>query len=268
MADRTADTATLRTDPLGHLLGAPDGVGSPSTVALRPLPFLTHLELWVDPAGPAAARVASVLGRALPGAGEAAPGGTAGADADRVGPACVLWLGPGWYLLVDAPDTAGAWEAALADALGDSGCAVDVSAGRTALELTGPHALDVLAHGCSLDLHPRVFGPGRCARTRLAQARVVLHRLVPPGALRSAPQPGEHVPEQRLPGPRENGQGETWQRQDTTGDVPRFHVHVDTSYAEHLVRWLQDAMTEYVPSTPYVTPSDTAFVAPAGQVTP
>ncbi|MGW0201911.1 sarcosine oxidase subunit gamma family protein, partial [Nonomuraea sp. NPDC003201] len=30
------------------------------------------------------------------------------------------------------------------------------------------------AHGCALDLHPRAFGPGRCAQTMLARAQVVL----------------------------------------------------------------------------------------------
>jgi sarcosine oxidase subunit gamma len=38
----------------------------------------------------------------------------------------------------------------------------------------GPRARDLLAHGCALDLHPRVFGPGRCAQTMLARAQVVL----------------------------------------------------------------------------------------------
>ena len=49
----------------------------------------------------------------------------------------------------------------------------DVSAQRTTLRLTGSRARDLLAKGCSLDLHPRVFGSG-CAQTMLARSQVVL----------------------------------------------------------------------------------------------
>ena len=72
-----------------------------------------------------------------------------------------LRLGPGWYLVVGAVPPG----------------AVDTSAARTTLELAGPYARDVLAHGCRLDLHPRVFPPGAAARTNVAKAVVVLHRL-------------------------------------------------------------------------------------------
>jgi sarcosine oxidase, subunit gamma len=51
---------------------------------------------------------------------------------------------------------------------------VDVSAQRTTLLVGGPRARDLLAHGCALDLHPSVFGPGSCAQTMLARAQVVL----------------------------------------------------------------------------------------------
>lgn len=71
-----------------------------------------------------------------------------------------LWLGPGWYLVVGRVPAG----------------AVDTSAARTTLELAGPYARDVLAHGCRLDLHPRVFPPGAAARTNVAKATVVLHR--------------------------------------------------------------------------------------------
>ena len=61
----------------------------------------------------------------------------------------------------------------------------DVSAQRTTLELSAPGARDVLAQGCSLDLHPRAFGPGDCAQTLLARAAVILHQteLDPPSTL-------------------------------------------------------------------------------------
>jgi len=53
---------------------------------------------------------------------------------------------------------------------------VDVSAGRVVLELSGTDAVEVLAQGCSLDLHPSVFAPGSCAQTLLARAQVILVR--------------------------------------------------------------------------------------------
>ena len=65
----------------------------------------------------------------------------------------------------------------LTDALGDPRwrvSIVDVSANRTTLELRGPRARELLEFGCPIDLHPRVFGPGRCAQTLLARANVLI----------------------------------------------------------------------------------------------
>ena len=68
-----------------------------------------------------------------------------------------------------------ALEAQLREAITDhGGAAVDVSAQRTTVRLRGAHARDVLAKGCSLDLHPTVFGPGAAAQTMLGLAAVVL----------------------------------------------------------------------------------------------
>ena len=52
-----------------------------------------------------------------------------------------------------------------------------VGGGQTVLVLEGSAARDVLARGCTLDLHPRAFVPGRCAQTLLGKAPVLL-RLV------------------------------------------------------------------------------------------
>ncbi|HEX4521507.1 MAG TPA: sarcosine oxidase subunit gamma family protein [Gaiellaceae bacterium] len=78
----------------------------------------------------------------------------------------VIWLGPDEWLVL------GGGEADFPDAA----AAVDVSANRVVLELSGDEALGVLAGGCSLDLHPSVFEPGRCAQTLLARAEVILLR--------------------------------------------------------------------------------------------
>ncbi|HYI18877.1 MAG TPA: sarcosine oxidase subunit gamma family protein [Solirubrobacteraceae bacterium] len=112
--------------------------------------------------------VAAALGFALPGV----PNTTTG-DGTRT----ALWLGPDeWLVLGPAGDEA-ALETLLAEALPrELGSVVGLSANRTVLELRGPAARDVLAAGCSLDLHPRAFGAGACAQTLLARAPVVLHQ--------------------------------------------------------------------------------------------
>ena len=84
----------------------------------------------------------------------------------------------------------------------------DVSAQRTTLLVTGPRAHDLLAHGCPLDLHPRTFGPGRCAQTTLGRTQIVL-------VARDEPRAG-------------------------------FWVLVRSSFAGYLTDWLLDAATEYV----------------------
>ncbi len=85
------------------------------------------------------------------------------------------------------------------------GAVVDVSAQRTVIELAGPAARELLAKGCSIDLHPRVFGPGQCAQTTLARAPVIL-----------------------LP----RAENAYW-------------VFVRASFAEYCAEFLLDAMTEY-----------------------
>ncbi len=46
----------------------------------------------------------------------------------------------------------------------------------TQFAISGSAALDLLAKGCALDLHPRVFSKDMCATTRFAQVRCVLFR--------------------------------------------------------------------------------------------
>ena len=89
----------------------------------------------------------------------------------------LLWLGPGWHLLVD--ETRRVAGPLLRDELRDEHAGVDVSAARTILQLKGPHASAFSQHGCTIDLHPRAFGIGSSAQTNLAQAQVILHRHRP-----------------------------------------------------------------------------------------
>jgi sarcosine oxidase subunit gamma len=78
----------------------------------------------------------------------------------------VLWLGPDEWLVLGGREQDYPRAAA----------AVDVSAGRVVLELSGADALDLVAQGCSLDLHPSAFAPGNCAQTLLGRAQVTLVR--------------------------------------------------------------------------------------------
>lgn len=124
---------------------------------------------------------------------------------ERAG-ASVLWLGPDEWLLV-GEEGSGLTERGLRAELGEAALAVtDVSGQRTVLELRGPGARDVLEQGCSLDLHPRHFGPGQCAQALLARADVIL-----------------------------------WQ---TEADPPAYRLLVGCSFAPYLAAWLRDAMSE------------------------
>jgi sarcosine oxidase subunit gamma len=103
-----------------------------------------------------------------------------------------LWLGPDEWLVIGARE----------EDFPDAAAAVDVSAARVCLELAGDDVEDALAQGCSLDLHPSVFAPGRCAQTLLAKAQVILHRR----------------------------------------DAETFRILVRPSYAEYVRAWLEDAI--------------------------
>ncbi len=93
-----------------------------------------------------------------------------------LGTRTVLWLAPGEWRIVapdgDAPVLLDALQAVPRALAG----VTDVSDFFAAIRLSGGAARDVLAQGCPLDLHPRVFGPGHCAQSLLAKAEVLLHQ--------------------------------------------------------------------------------------------
>ncbi|MDF3839036.1 sarcosine oxidase subunit gamma [Cupriavidus basilensis] len=95
----------------------------------------------------------------------------------------VLWLGPDeWLVRSNEPVPAGVLEPKLAQAIvGAYAAAVDVGSGYTVVEISGGRVRDVLARGCPLDLHPRVFKPGQCAQSHYFKASIV---LVPTGVER------------------------------------------------------------------------------------
>lgn len=92
---------------------------------------------------------------------------TVAGDASRA----ALWLGPDEWLVVGPSGS----EMALEEEFRAAGASVvDVSANRTTLELRGQRVRELLEFGCPIDLHPRVFGPGRCAQTLLARANALI----------------------------------------------------------------------------------------------
>ncbi|MGX5360157.1 sarcosine oxidase subunit gamma [Kocuria sp. KH4] len=217
LTDDVTDTTALRRSPLAHLRPQMHERTVPGErgVALREIPYLTMVGLRVVPGTAAAESVTAAAGVPLPG-GHGQVTGSADGTA-------VLWLGPDEFLLVgpegagpaavgpaggahhEAADDAGT-AAGLARALGtEPGQAVDLSANRTTLELSGPSARAVLEKGCPIDLHPRVFGPGTAVATTLGPVQVLL-----------------------------------WQ---TAEQVYRLLPRA--SFADYTARWLLDAMAEY-----------------------
>jgi sarcosine oxidase subunit gamma len=96
----------------------------------------------------------------------------------RPAPDLAVWLGPDEWLLTSTAEASGELEARVRAAVVPlGGSAADVSAQRIILRLTGERVRDVLARGCSIDLHPRVFGRGSGAQTTLGQAGIVLLAL-------------------------------------------------------------------------------------------
>lgn len=87
----------------------------------------------------------------------------------------LVWVGPDDWFVIGPKGQAGAIEAALREALAGQHVAVtDVSSGYTVLHLSGTPVREVLAQGCPLDLHPRVFGPGASGGSVFFKASVWL----------------------------------------------------------------------------------------------
>jgi sarcosine oxidase, subunit gamma len=191
----TAEPLT-RTSPLQQW--AESMAGLPETVQVVPKSFIAMIDLRLDPGGPAAADVGRHLGVDLP----TTPSTWVETESVRV-----IWLGPDEWLVTNPFQTPQELEAGLREAVGGRGAVVDVSAQRTTLWLTGEHARDVLAAGCSIDLHPSVFRRGTAAQTLLGLASVVLLAL------------------------------------DDTGTS--YHILVRSSFAQYLARWLLDAAIEH-----------------------
>lgn len=96
----------------------------------------------------------------------------------------MLWLGPDEWLVRSATAHDATRTAPLQAKLGAAfagvfASAVDIGSGYTVLDISGTRTREVLARGCPLDLHPKLFGEGQCAQTHYFKASMT---LLPTGA--------------------------------------------------------------------------------------
>lgn len=92
----------------------------------------------------------------------------------------LLWMGPDEWLLKVRDGQGEAIAAGLRAALqGVHSAIVDVGQGNTTLTVQGPGAADLLARGCPLDLHARVFPAGAMAQSHIAKAGATVLCLAP-----------------------------------------------------------------------------------------
>ncbi len=116
----------------------------------------------------------------------------------------IYWLSPDEWLVITPTGQQDRLKHDLLAALdGVFASVVDNSSGLTTIHVSGENAAALLATDCPLDLHPEEFKPGQCAQTRLARAGMTLSPLA----------------------------------DDATG----FEVIIRRSFADYLLRWLQDA---------------------------
>ncbi|MEP2641753.1 sarcosine oxidase subunit gamma family protein [Roseobacter sp.] len=86
------------------------------------------------------------------------------------GPVGLGWMSPDEMLVLCPHDDVPSVLAALKTALQQThALAVNVSDARASFTVQGPHARDVMAKLCPVDLAPAAFGPGMFRRTRMAQ---------------------------------------------------------------------------------------------------
>jgi len=170
-----------------------------SGLSVREKSFFCHLNLRGDPGDTQFLDAAqSVLGFGLPLAPNTSSAG---------GAVTACWLGPNEWLIILPAAAADATMANLQQAMAGLFFALtDVSGGQTIVVLSGDNVLDVLAKGCSLDLHAHEFGVGQCAQSHLGKAPIFLHKI---------------------------------------DDQPTIELVVRRSFADYFWLWLETASAEY-----------------------
>jgi len=88
--------------------------------------------------------------------------------------AALIWAGPSQWLFMSRDH---AQVEKLAVTLAGLAAVADQSDSRAVLRVSGPRIRDVLAKGCLVDLHPRVFTSGDVASTSIAHIGVHLWQV-------------------------------------------------------------------------------------------
>jgi len=193
--------AILRESPLARVRRAAHGTEHVSAAGLvvREERFLGHLNLRGNSADPHfSGAISGVIGDGLP----ITPNTLTELNATTM-----YWLGPDEWLIVTPDESRTRIESDLRRALaGQHFSLTDVSGGQTALHLHGSHVRDVLAKGCPIDFHPRVFGIGQCAQSHLGKAPILIGQIE---------------------------------------EQPHFELIVRRSFAEYVWAWLAVAAEEY-----------------------
>jgi sarcosine oxidase subunit gamma len=135
------------------------------TLVETPIPVAWNLR--GDPAQPSfTAAVHAVLGLALP---------LQANTSVRRDATTLVWLGPkSWLYMADA--AAIAFDAARRTLNDAGGALFDVSSSYVGWTIVGEAAARALNEGCPLDLHPSVFGPGRCAQSVFGHVNALIVR--------------------------------------------------------------------------------------------
>ncbi len=125
----------------------------------------------------------------------------------------VYWLGPDEWQIVTDPERVADLIAQLEQELAGQHVAInDFSGGQVALHLSGEDVPLLLARGCTLDVHPSVFGVGDCAQSGLAKANVLFGCIDP---------------------------------------APVYEIIVRRSFSEYLLHWLRQNTHSHVASASY-----------------
>jgi len=189
--------ASQRQGPLDHLgLAARTNADKDGGIELGTRSFVSIIELratWTDAFASALERIVGVRPpQKSPGVG----------TADELN---VFWMGPDRWWLVGSDSQLPTVNELRQNLAAFGAAATEIGEAFAVLTLSGDRARDVLAKGCTIDLHPSVFQPVCVIQTNLAKAQVALYH---PSAT-------------------------------------DFHIFVRRSFTEYLWTWLEDASLEF-----------------------
>ena len=199
----------LRQSPLAHLHLEARATNDPTEnevgVEMGERPLLGMINLRAQKSDPVLSpAITKVLGLELPTDVNTVSG--------RIDGIYTLCLGPDEWLIVTPSNKEQNLYSELTQALEQLHTSINlVGESRTVIRLSGLHARNVLAKGCSVDLHPRVFKSGQCAQTILGRSDITVHQVA----------------------------------HEARTDAATYDIIVFRSFAEYVWTWLEDAAREY-----------------------